>query len=147
MQIQAYIHSCGKNIDIVGQLGLKYLVDIKDLGISVHVSDLLKRKIISYMLVVFAWLSMVNMLRNMVKQLFQNTSKRGSGMTLFVVVVVFCLFVVVFSCFLFCFVFCCFCRFVTIGHVEKVSMIRKYHNHTLQTNPRHREEAHQNIYK
>ena len=27
-----------------------------------------------------------------------------------------------------------------------VSMIRKYHNHILQTNPRHREEDAQNIY-
>ena len=25
-------------------------------------------------------------------------------------------------------------------------MIRKYHNHTLQTNPRHREEEQQNVY-
>ena len=25
-------------------------------------------------------------------------------------------------------------------------MIRKYHNHTLQTNPRHREEEPQNMY-
>ena len=102
---------------------------------------MLKKKIISYMLVILAWLSLVNMLRNMVKQLFQNTSKRGSGMTLFVVVV-FCLFVL-FLLFVFC---CCFCRFATIGQVEKVNMIRKYHNHTLQTNQRHREEAHQNIY-
>ena len=28
----------------------------------------------------------------------------------------------------------------------KVSMIRKYQNHTLQTNPRHGEEEPQNIY-
>ena len=28
---------------------------------------------------------------------------------------------------------------------KKVSMIRKYHNHTLQTNPRHCEEEPQNI--
>ena len=29
---------------------------------------------------------------------------------------------------------------------EKVGMIRKYYNHTLQTNQRHREEEPQNIY-
>ena len=29
---------------------------------------------------------------------------------------------------------------------NQVSMIRKYHNHTLQTNPRHREEVSQNTY-
>ena len=29
---------------------------------------------------------------------------------------------------------------------KKVSMIRKYHNHNPQTNPRHREEESQNIY-
>ena len=29
---------------------------------------------------------------------------------------------------------------------KKVSMIRKYHNHTPQTNPRHREEESQDIY-
>ena len=28
--------------------------------------------------------------------------------------------------------------------MEKVSMIRNYHNHTLQTNPQHREEEPQN---
>ena len=29
---------------------------------------------------------------------------------------------------------------------KKVSVIRKYHLHTLQTNPRHHEEEPQNIY-
>ena len=29
---------------------------------------------------------------------------------------------------------------------DKVSMIRKYHNHTPQANPRHRDEESQNIY-
>ena len=28
--------------------------------------------------------------------------------------------------------------------IKKVSMIRKYHNHTLQTNPQHREEEPRN---
>ena len=28
---------------------------------------------------------------------------------------------------------------------KEVSMIRKYHNHTLQTNPQHREEEPQNF--
>ena len=32
------------------------------------------------------------------------------------------------------------CRYID------VSMIKKYHNHTLQTNPRHREEEPANIY-
>ena len=29
---------------------------------------------------------------------------------------------------------------------KEVSMIRKYHNHTLQTYPRHREEEPKNLY-
>ena len=34
----------------------------------------------------------------------------------------------------------------SLAKSEKVSMIRKYHNHTLQTNPRHREEEPHTIY-
>ena len=34
----------------------------------------------------------------------------------------------------------------SLARSEKVSIIRKYHNHTLQTNQRHREEEPQNIY-
>ena len=33
-----------------------------------------------------------------------------------------------------------------IQELKKVSMIKKYHNHTLQTNPWHREEEPQNMY-
>ena len=35
---------------------------------------------------------------------------------------------------------------LTVWCLQKVSMIRKYHNHTMQTNPWHCEEEPQNIY-
>ena len=39
-----------------------------------------------------------------------------------------------------------YCLTLPMLYKKLVSMITKYHNHTLQTNPRHREEEPQNNY-